>query len=59
MANKETKTPNDQRSDVINPNNDQHQAALDEHSVRSDPNSPRNAPLPTRPSSPPGKGKGK
>lgn len=56
MSNK-PKTPNDDRSDSINPNNPKQQAGLDEHSRRSNPQEPRNAPASTRPSSPPGKGK--
>ena len=58
MAGKGTKTPNDDRSDTLNPNNAQNQAALDEHSRRVNPAEPGNAPATTRPSSPPGKGKG-
>jgi hypothetical protein len=53
----DSRTPNDDRSDSINKNNPRHQAALDEHSRRSDPREPRNAPETTRPSNPPGKGK--
>jgi hypothetical protein len=57
MADK-PKSSNDQRSDSINPNNPSQQKGLDEHSRRSNPEEPRNAPATTRPSNPPGKGKG-
>jgi hypothetical protein len=52
-----TNQPNNDRSDVINPNNPKHQGALDEHSRRSNPRDPVNPPGKTQPSNPPGKGK--
>lgn len=55
---KKTRTPNDDRADALNPETQQHQSALDEHSRRVNPREPRNAPSTTRPSNPPGKGKG-
>ncbi|HEX8440662.1 hypothetical protein [Archangium sp.] len=58
MADQEkTKSPNDERSEAINPTSPKHQAALKEHSRRSNPEDPSNRPAATRPSSPPGKGK--
>ncbi|WNG16851.1 hypothetical protein [Cystobacter fuscus] len=51
------KKPNDNRSDVINPNNPKHQKALDEHSRARNPKDPSNTPGTTRPSNPPGQGK--
>jgi len=49
--------PSNPRADVINPNNEKHQTALDEHSRRQNPKDTSNRPEQTRPSSPPGKGK--
>jgi hypothetical protein len=50
------RTPNDERSDTLNPNNPKHQSALDEHSRRRNPEAPSNPPGTTQPSNPPGKG---
>jgi hypothetical protein len=36
------RTSNDDRSDTLNPNNTQRQAAVDEHSRRLDPQNPNN-----------------
>jgi hypothetical protein len=59
MGNKDNeRKPNDDRSDTLNPNNPKHQTALDEHSRRSNPRDPNNSPGTTRPTNPPGKGKG-
>ncbi|WP_257450048.1 hypothetical protein [Archangium lipolyticum] len=58
MADKDnTRKPNDERSDTLNPNNPKHQSALDEHSRRKNPQEPANTPGTTRPSNPPGKGR--
>lgn len=51
-----TRTPNDDRSDALNPNNSQRQAAVDEHSRRSNPEDSSNAPDETRKSNMPGEG---
>jgi hypothetical protein len=51
------KTPNDERSEALNPNNQKNQDALDEHSRRKNPQDPVNPPGKTQPSNPPGKGK--
>lgn len=57
MSNKPPdKTPNDDRSDELNPNNPKHQEGLDEHSRRKNPQDKSNPPGQTRPSNPPGKG---
>jgi hypothetical protein len=55
---KDDRTPNDDRADVINPNNPNHQKALDEHSRARNPKDPSNPSGTPRSSNPPGKGKG-
>ncbi|WP_434387957.1 hypothetical protein [Melittangium boletus] len=59
MANKDSgRTPNDDRSDTLNPNNGRHKDALDEHSRARNPKDPSNEQGKPRQSNPPGKGKG-
>ena len=48
-------TPNDQRSDVKNPNNPAHKEAQDNRSRQLDPKNPQNAPPPVTPQDPPPK----
>ena len=56
QSNQNPRTPNDDRSDGLNPNNSQRQAAVDEHSRNRNPQDPRNPDGQTRPSNPPGQG---
>ncbi len=57
QTNQDVRAPNDNRSDTINPNNPQRQAAVDEHSRRLNPQEPRNPQGETQPSNLPGQGK--